>query len=240
MLLRSAAAALLAMAACVTVDDEPVNELPLPRPAAPADGPALDVLADRLPPAPPSWTDHRPVPGPDHLSTFEDGDVKATIEQLLQNDLEPDGGRVVFVGLGVDAGGTASVVENRVVFTPDPDFTGDAFFDYVISDGRLMATGRVKITVLPVNDAPIAFPDSIRTITGAEITFRLDTLDVDGDPLSIEILSPPSHGFLSTAGDTCSYMPASAFTGTDHITYRVSDGTAWSDPTTIDLEVTPN
>jgi hypothetical protein len=241
MLLRCAVAALLATSACVTVDDVDEHGVPLDIPAAAVDhAPTIDVADDAEPEPPVTWTDHRPRPETDRLSTLEDGAIKVTIEQILANDLEPDGGRLVLTGLGYQAGGTVEQVENYLVFTPDPDFTGLAFYDYVVSDGRLPATGRVEITVLAVNDAPVAYPDRITVVTGTETVFHLAIDDIDGDALSVEILAAPAHGALSGVDDKYTYAPAAGFTGADQLTYRVSDGAAWSAPTTVDLVVMAN
>lgn len=240
MLLRCAAAALLAMTACVTVEDEPVDDLPLHVPAAEADAPALDALEDQIPTTVTETpVNQRPWPGADDITTLEDGQVKVRIEQLLANDVDPEGGRVIFTGLGVVDGGEAHVDAGYVVFTPEPDFVGVGFYDYVISDGRLQATGRVKVHVLAVNDAPVAYPDEIRTVTGVPVTFLVAAVDIDGDALSLEILDAPAHGSLTADAEKLQYSPEPGWTGTDRLVYRVTDGAAWSEPTTIDLSVTP-
>jgi hypothetical protein len=240
MLMRCTAVALLTMtAACMTEADDSVDELPLREPAAEADAPALDVLADRLPPDVPTWTNHRPQPGTDDIATSEDSDVKVRIDDLLANDVDPDGGRVVFMGLGTSRGGTISLSGRDVTFTPDPDFTGVAYFDYVISDGRLQATGPVKVHVAPINDPPIAYGELVNTRTDEPIMFRLDAIDPDGDALVVDILEAPMHGALSGDGDKYVYAPASAWSGTDRLVYRVGDASTWSDPVTVDLVVAP-
>src|SRR5207237_7225917 len=50
-----------------------------------------------------------------------------------------------------------------ITFTPDADFNGAAGFDYTLSDGSLMDTGHVAVTVTAVNDAPVAVDDATST-----------------------------------------------------------------------------
>ncbi|HVV88096.1 MAG TPA: Ig-like domain-containing protein [Kofleriaceae bacterium] len=233
------------MAACVTAEDDFGDGLPLNEPTVVATSPALDTydtLDGRVPAAPPTWTDHRPEPQPDVITTLEDAEVKVRIDAILANDSDPDGGRVVFMGLGAQGHGTATVVDRYVVFEPAPDFNGKAWFDYIISDGRMQATGRVEVDVTAVNDPPVAFANLVNTRTDEPIQFRLDMMDPDGDSLIVDILAPPEHGSLTpndSDDDKLTYAPAGDWSGTDTLVYRVGDGTAWSDPVTVDLVVSP-
>lgn len=66
--------------------------------------------------------------------------------------------------------------------------------------------------------------------------------DPDADPLTYELLDPPSHGTLSEldpATGRVRYTPAAGYSGPDSFTYRVSDGYAVSEPGTVTLEVQP-
>lgn len=238
MLKRSPAALLIALAACVTGADLPTDEAPFRGPAAEVGSPVLDQLADPAPVTPPGWRNHRPVPGTDLLATVEDQAVKVAIDDLLANDEDPDGGRVVFAGLGTISGGTATVVGRDVVFEPAPDFNGLAWFDYVVSDGRLQAAGRVRVTVAPVNDPPLAYPETFDVVAGDDLTFRLDAFDPDGDALALDLLEVPAHGALAGDGGKYRYQPDKRWSGVDHLTYRVGDADTWSEPVTIDLVVT--
>jgi len=63
--------------------------------------------------------------------------------------------------------------------------------------------------------------------------------DEDGDEIMYEIVSMPSHGTLVGVGpgESQTYTPAANFNGSDSFTYRVFDGTAYSDVATVDLVV---
>jgi hypothetical protein len=62
--------------------------------------------------------------------------------------------------------------------------------------------------------------------------------DADGDSLSAELVTPPSHGTLQFAANgSFTYTPAADFTGQDNFTYRASDGAAVSDVATVIIEV---
>ena len=65
--------------------------------------------------------------------------------------------------------------------------------------------------------------------------------DPDGDSLSAELVSPPSHGTLQFAANgSFTYTPADDFSGQDTFTYRASDGAATSNVATVTIEVRGN
>lgn len=236
--MRCTAVALFALTACVVENDDP-DELPLTPSAIEADAPAVDELADRVPATPPTATNRRPQPAIDVIATVEDNEVKIAIADILANDVDPDGGRIVLAGLGAHRGGTVVQIGAQLVFTPEPDFAGAGWFDYIVSDGRLRATGRVKVDIAAVNDAPVAYGDQISVVASTDTTFELTTFDPDGDTLAVEILEAPSHGALNACDDKYVYQPDPSFTGVDRLVYRVGDGAAWSEPVAIDLMVAP-
>src|SRR5689334_6862456 len=110
MLMRCTAAALVALtAACVTEmpEDENIDERRVP--SAAIDTTVLEDIHYGSPAEPPPVpVNQRPVPGDDTIATMEDHPVTVRIDDLLTNDLDPEGGRVVFVQLGVDVDGVVS------------------------------------------------------------------------------------------------------------------------------------
>ncbi|MCI0439018.1 MAG: Ig-like domain-containing protein, partial [Chloroflexi bacterium] len=123
-----------------------------------------------------------------------------------------------------------------VTYTPAPDFFGEDSFTFFATDSfgdSNLAT--VSITVNPLNDAPVGFPDIYHLPDGESITIRASSLlfndvDVDGDTLSVSIASQPSEGFVTDNGDgSFTYMPClpngdcNPFDGLDSFEYEVSD-----------------
>ena len=49
--------------------------------------------------------------------------------------------------------------------------------------------------------------------------------DADGDPLTVVVVGPPTHGGLTLAEGTLTYTPADEWNGTDEFTYRACDPT---------------
>lgn len=67
---------------------------------------------------------------------------------LLANDSDPDGERITIVAMTEPSGGTLSIIDGRLVFTPTAGFSGVTTFNYTIRDERgLESTATVTIIV---------------------------------------------------------------------------------------------
>ena len=110
--------------------------------------------------------------------------------------------------------------------------------------GALSDTDTVTITVTAVNDPPVTSDDSYTTAEDTQLTIAASGLltndsDVEGDSLTVVLLSGPSHGTLGlNANGSFSYTPAANFNGSDSFTYRTNDGTADSNIATVALTIT--
>lgn len=118
------------------------------------------------------------------------------------------------------------------------DFYGDGEFDVHVSDGIERATGTVRVSIEPVNDAPVARGDAFATSVGTELVISAATLlandddaaDVldDDEPanrgLTIASVGPAMHGTVTLIDSTIRFAPASGFAGTAPFTYRITDG----------------
>ena len=106
-------------------------------------------------PAPAGTGNLAPVAVGDELAATEDSPAAYRPDQLLANDRDDnhDPLRVASVTNGT---GGAVVMDQagNIVFTPAPDFNGEAGFAYVVEDGKGgTATGAVSVAVAAVNDA---------------------------------------------------------------------------------------
>lgn len=162
--------------------------------------------------------------------------------------------------LGGPAHGTVTVDQATGTFRYDPD---DAFaltggtdtFTYTVSDAAARrtlfgiplsfsptsSTATVTLVVNGVAQAPVARPD---TLTLAEDTTGIvDVLandsDPDGDALTLTGITAPSHGVATYGpGGLVTYAPARDFSGSDTLSYTVSDGTGRTATGTLTITVT--
>ena len=99
----------------------------------------------------------------DHFSIDEDNSLVLPAATLTANDLDPSHHSTVFA-VGNASNGTVSLVNGVVTFTPNPNFSGVAHFDYTINDGQGgTSTATETIDVAPVADAPTL---AVHAITG--------------------------------------------------------------------------
>jgi hypothetical protein len=163
-----------------------------------------------------------PVANPDTATMAEDSG-SVTID-VLANDTDPEGDTLRLVTVvSVSNGGRCSMVEGRLIFTPQRDFFGEAVIIYAISDGQLASQGQVTVTVTPDgSDPPQVVVNWIPFVQVGQ-TMHMDasgTRDPDRDVLRFTWESY-EDGILGTGA----VLPISATTpGRRIVTLRVDDG----------------
>ena len=164
-----------------------------------------------------------------------------TAVALVGNDTDANGDSlsVRSAGPASSAGGTVVVSNGVVSYTPPAGLRGTDTFTYVVQDTR-GGSDTATVTVTVVNSAPVARDDSYVTDTGTAVslTVRANDSDPDGDPLTATRLTGPSNGTLTLdAAGTGTYTPAAGWSGTDTVTYRVSDGFGGTADATVTITV---
>lgn len=130
-------------------------------------------------------------------------------------------------------------------YTPNPNFHGVDGFSYVGMSllGIPLAAASVTITVLPVNDAPVAADYNLYTPHDTPLTVRVldDAADGDGDALTSVVLKPPVSGtVVSNSDGSFTYAPDAGFVGEDLFTYAVTDASGLSATGVVWITVRPN
>ncbi len=181
----------------------------------------------------------------DSLTTSEDA---AQSIDVLANDSDADGDPVALASGTDSAHGTVSCVDGVCTYTPSPDFNGSDSFTYTIVDGRGASTsGTVNVTVVPVNDAPVAAADGFATDEDVALTITAPGLlandtDVDTEAADLSALevTDPAGGTVTVAENgSLTYAPNPGFNGEDTFTYEVSDGALDSNAATVTIDVGP-
>ena len=114
-------------------------------------------------------------------------------------------------------------------------------FQVSASDGFLSAEIEVVVTILNVDEPPVAQDDSITTNEDTAVNIPVlenDTdVDTDRDNLVITIQDAPDHGTAAVQADqTVQYTPEAEYSGSDRFTYSVSDGTG-SDEASVSVTI---
>ena len=138
--------------------------------------------------------------------------------------------------------GTVVQFEDKVRYIPNPDFNGADSFTYTVNacnGGGDTAT--VSVTVLPVNDPPIAFGDTAATDedTSVQIDALANDTDLESHPLSISSVSVPTNGSATHDSQFVYYTPNPDFNGDDSFTYTINDGNGGTSTASINVVVAP-
>ncbi len=120
-------------------------------------------------------------------------------------------------------------------YTPAANYHGPDSFVVRVIDGQGGSTQvSVAITVTPVNDGPVASPDSLTATRNTAATYGVAQLlgndsDIDGDPLTLVGVSNGVGGsVVLNPNGTVTFTPDANFVGQASFTYTVTDGSLTS------------
>ncbi len=102
------------------------------------------------------------------------------------------------------------------------------------------STSTVAVIINVSNPAPVAVNDNATTPTGTPLTLvpLANDSDPDGDVLVISDVVQPANGTVTVNPDgTLTFLPDAGFTGTETITYTISDGQGGTSTATITVAV---
>jgi hypothetical protein len=181
---------------------------------------------------------HPPAASHDTRSVLQNMQIDINV---LTNDYDPDGDDMTISSLQtaatigsvwIDAGDTT------LTYMPAAQFVGQDTLAYIVSDGRGgVDTASVFITVLAMNQSPVAVNDTLSVLQGSvtQIPVIENDSDPEGNPLII--VSVDTGGIAGSvqlpAGEAVLiYTAMQFFSGEEHFRYTVSDGmggldTAW-------------
>ena len=141
------------------------------------------------------------------------------------------------------AHGTVSLnsTNGNFTFTPAPNYNGSDGFSFRVTDAQgLSSNALVSISVASVDDIPVAMSDNATTSTNTPVTVSVlnnDTNLGDGG-IQVSIASQPGHGTASVSNNQVVYTPASNYSGTDNISYRITDADGDTAVATIAITAT--
>jgi hypothetical protein len=127
-----------------------------------------------------------------------------------------------------------------VIYSPEPNFSGSDKFEFRVKDSLNESNkATVSITIKPVNDRPVADPQTVMLDEDTRKQIDPKGSDVDRDPLTFAIASNPRHGTLTNSLSGWVYTPNPNFSGEDSFTFTANDRKVDSLPATITLAVNP-
>lgn len=155
---------------------------------------------------------------------------------LLANDSHPDARSFSLDNQAVrlpENGAVQLNTDGSFVYRPAANFVGSDSFIYQITDTQgLTAQALVSLTVLPINDLPVALDDSYSLNKNTSLSIAspgllANDLDLDGDSLVVGSIAVtnPTHGSLQLdPNGAFSYTPIENYAGEDFFVYQLTDG----------------
>jgi hypothetical protein len=166
-----------------------------------------------------------PVAGDDTVETLEEAPVTIGV---LDNDADANGDPLAIDSVSQpEEGGEVAIDGNAVRFVPAEDFAGEISFTYSVTDGRGgVASATVFVTVVGVNEAPIAEDDFLSSSVNEPrlISVLANDFDPDGDALTIVAFTQPVGGRVVRDERRLFFTPDPNFASNTSFTYTVSDG----------------
>ena len=122
--------------------------------------------------------------------------------------------------------GSVEVTGEGLVYTPSGDYFGPDSFTYTADDGQLTSEpATVSVTVNAVDDPPDAENTQVETDEDRSVEVDPSATDVDGEPVTFELLTAPTHGTLLGTAAPWTYVPDADYHGADGFDYAVKSGT---------------
>lgn len=183
---------------------------------------------------------HPPAALDQDLTTPED----AALDLLLAGT-DPDSVFLTYTLLTAPAHGVLNeqvgvLTGSPLTYTPATNFNGIDSFTFKVNDGRVdSAVATVRITVMPVNDPPVAEAAVVVIDEDNPASITLGAIDVDGDALVFLVTIPPKNGILSGTPPNLVYLPATNFNGIDAFTFVANDGQTNSAVATVSITINP-
>jgi hypothetical protein len=97
-----------------------------------------------------------------------------------------------------------------------------------------------ELVYTATNSVPKALAQSATTLEDQPLALVLAGTDVDADPLTFAVATPPAHGTLAGTPPNLTYRPAANYAGADSFSFSASDGLASSSATVAITVVAQN
>jgi len=175
-----------------------------------------------------------------------------TVSKLLSNDFDVEGDAFDIEGVHSEFGGTLVYDDASGIISFTPDALGLAGFSYDLVDARgARSTIQVPITVIPLNDPPIArddggfitLEDTVLVIDPADLLANdTDNTDPIDDVITLSGLDRfAENGRVALNADgLIEFTPRSDYNGDAGFLYQITDGNGGFDTAYVSLTILPS
>ncbi|MFM9919242.1 Ig-like domain-containing protein [Lacisediminihabitans sp. H27-G8] len=175
-----------------------------------------------------------PTATADATATLTNTSVTTLGTDLTSNDL---GTGLTVVAVANGTHGTVALNSGNPRFTPTAGYSGPASYQYTATD----ASGKTASATVTVTVRPVAVDDS--ATTGANTAVDIAATDLVGNDLGsglqVTAVSAPTHGTVSFASGTATFVPAAGFSGSASFAYTATDSSGSTAVATVTVTVLP-
>ena len=172
-------------------------------------------------------------------------DSPATLLNVLENDTDANGDTLTLTNV-TNTIGSARIVNNRIEYTPEPNYFGEVTLNYTISDGiadgtPAQSSAMATLIIIPVNDAPIAVADSAAMQEDASpilVDVLANDTDIDSNNLTITSVGT-EFGSASIVDNKIQYSSAPNTHGVAIVSYSVSDNNGAEATANLQVTISP-
>ncbi|MFN8017867.1 MAG: Ig-like domain-containing protein [Acidimicrobiales bacterium] len=123
-------------------------------------------------------------------------------------------------------------------YTAGPGQSGTDSFTFTVSDGTFTSEP-ATVGIFITNQAPVPAAVVAPAPRGVATPIQLQASDPNGDALTYEVTTPPSHGTVTcNAAGACSYTAGPGTATLDSFRFSASDGEATTDGGAVTLNIT--
>ena len=184
--------------------------------------------------------------------TVTEGGTATQLDQaqnsVLYNDLADSGNALQAAAISLPQHGTLTLnSDGTFTYLHDGSEASSDHFTYRVNDGVKQSNlATVTITILPVNDLPVANDDAalvvrggtVTVLTGGATSLLANDSDPDDTTLTAAVLTNPQHGTLTlNSNGTFIYHHNGDSATSDSFTYRALDGFGAADSATVTITI---
>lgn len=189
----------------------------------------------------------KPIASNDSLTL--DRGAEQTVN-LIANDTAPSGTlspSSIVITTQPARGTVTSLGNGQVIYKHDGSNTTSDSFAYTVADsnGNVSTAATVSVTITPVNNPPVALPDTATVTEGGSVDIDVlsnDTVTFDGlDPASVTIVTAPTNGTaIVLSNGSIRYTHSGTESTNDFLLYTVRGNNGLVSQTTrVDITITP-
>ncbi len=199
------------------------------------------------PPTPPNPPPTKPGETTPSVENGNDSTAPGTSKMLTLAGSDPNGADLTFSIISQPTRGALSSLNNSatssatVLYTPPATGSGVDTFTFRAQNAAgaqsTIATFTVNLVTAAPPGAPLAVSQMLHVQAGTAKPFALAAMSLNGTELSYTVLTPPAYGTLSGTAPNLVYIPGAGFTGTDTLSFKVTNGGLDSAAATVTLNV---